>query len=264
MKRPRLPARAPRARRSPRVALLALALALVTGPACAHGPSKKDRDAAEIHYQLGAEALRSGRREEAMRELDEAVAKDPQHAAAHLGRGIVLQLHERNPEAEEAYRRALAINPRLPDAHNALGQLLAQTGRLEAALPEFDAALAEITYQQAFLARCNKGQALAALGRAAEGVVELRACLAQAPRFCRGHRELGRVELEQGHTREALAAFQRYGELCGNEPDPWFQLGLLHLKLGDSDKARDAFERCAAMPEGPVVAECRGKAEALR
>ncbi len=252
-------------RRAARALFLASACAaLASGAACAHGPSQKERDAAEIHYQLGAEALRNGRRDEAMREFEEAARLNPAHAPSQLGRGIVLQFFDRTAEAEQAYRKAIALDPKLPDAHNALGQLLAQTNRQEASLAEFDKALEEVTYPQAFLAHCNKGQALASLGRAGEGLAELRTCLSQAPRYCRGHRELGRLEMALGHTREALGVLQRYTELCGQEPESWFELGLAQLKANDLQRAREAFERCAALPEAPLVQECRDKAEALR
>ena len=41
-----------------------LPLAAAGALSCAHTPSAKEREAAEIHYQLGAEALQAGRREE--------------------------------------------------------------------------------------------------------------------------------------------------------------------------------------------------------
>ncbi len=73
------------------LSILAVPLALATALACAHAPSGREREAAEIHYQLGAEALQAGRREDAMREFDEALRSDERHAAAHLGRVLRLR-----------------------------------------------------------------------------------------------------------------------------------------------------------------------------
>jgi type IV pilus biogenesis/stability protein PilW len=233
--------------------------------ACAHTPSRKDRDAAEIHYQLGADALRSGRRGEAMKEFDEALKYDDRHAPAHLGRGLTFQLAGKTAEAEAEYRRALEIDPALPDAHNTLGQLLATSGRLEEAVKEFDLALDDMTYRDAYLARCNKGIALYRLGRREEGMTQLRTCISLAPRYCQGHRELGRIELEEGRLQDALQSFTRYTELCDRTPDAWYQLALARMRTGDPDRAREAFRRCESVAGAdPLGEECRQKAKALQ
>jgi type IV pilus assembly protein PilF len=244
--------------------LLALAAALAA-VACAHAPSAKEREAADIHYQLGAEALQGGRREEAMREFDESLRLDERNVAAHLGRGIAYQYFGKPAEAERDYRRALELDPENSDAHNALGQLYAVTNRVAQAIPEFDRALANLLYRDAYVARCNKGEALYQLGRRDEGLAELKACLGLAPRYCRGHRELGRIQLAQGRVKEALDSLGRYAHLCDKVPDAWFQLGLAEMKAGDSEKAREAFEKCAGLGvEDPVIEDCRRKVKALQ
>ena len=244
----------------------ALALALVLAlTGCAQAPTRKAREAAEIHFQLGAEALQANRREDALREFAEALQQDERHAPAHLGRGIVYQYFGKLTEAEADYRRAIELDPSFSDAHNALGQLLAQTDRLELAVASFDRALDNVVYREAYVARCNKGQALYRMGRREQGVAELRACLASAPRYCPGHRELGRIQLEEGKVKDALSSLRRYSELCDKVPDAWFQLGLAQMKAGDTDQARAAFERCESIAaEGPLGEECRKAGTALR
>lgn len=243
-----------------RLGLLALAAA------CAHGPSKKERENAEIHYNLGTDALRGGRAQDALREYDEALKLDEQFADAHMGRGLVLEAaFGRADEAEREYRRALELRPGYSDAHNNLGQLLARSGRLEAALKEFDAALQNMLYKEPWVARCNRGQALYRMGRREDGLAEIGACLAENPRFCQGHRELGRIRLSEGKVKEALESLGQYAKSCERAPDAWYQLGLGHLKAGDAEKAREAFDRCVGLgPEGALAQECRRSSEQLR
>jgi Tfp pilus assembly protein PilF len=181
-------------------ALAAAAVALLA--ACAHGPSRADRRAAEVHHDLGVEAVKAGRATEALGEFDAALKLDPGFAEAHRGRGLVLEFgYARLPEAEREYRRAAQLRASFPEVHNDLGQLLAKTGRYEEAIREFDAALQDLNYREPHVARCNRGQALHAMGRREEGIAELKACLALAPRYCAGRRELGRIHLAEGQLK---------------------------------------------------------------
>jgi Tfp pilus assembly protein PilF len=228
-------------RRLPRLAALAAA-SLV---ACAHGPSAKERKTAELHHDLGVDALKAGRFPDALREFEAAVAADDQLAEAHRGRALVLDFgFGRTEEAERAYRRAVALKPDYSEAHNDLGQLLARTGRTDEAVKEFDAALGNMYYREPFVARCNKGLAIYRGGRRDEGIAQLRACVAAAPGYCRGRRDLGRVLLEERRTRDGLDELAAYARFCERIPDAHLQLGLARMKAGDVAGAREAFERC--------------------
>lgn len=232
---------------------------LALAAACAHGPSAKERDSAEIHYNLGTEALRAGRPQDALKEYEQALALDDRFADAHLGRGLVLEFgFDRLPDAEREYRRALQLRPGFSEAHNNLGQLLARTGRAEEAIRAFDVALQNMLYKEPHVARCNKGQALWRMGRREEGLAEFRSCLTLAPRFCQGHRELGRLWLGEGNVKAALEAFEQYARDCERSPDAWLQLGLAHLRAGDAEKAREALDRCQSLAaDGALAGECR-------
>jgi type IV pilus assembly protein PilF len=239
---------------------LALALAAAAASlACAHGPSAKERKAAEIHHDLGVEALRAGRMPDAIREFDAALALDDGFAEAYRGRALVLDLgFGRTAEAEAAYRRAIAIRPIFSEAHNDLGQLLARTGRPEEAIAEFDLALDNMLYKEPYVARCNKGLALHQAGRKKEGVAELQSCLALAPTFCKGRRELGRVLVDDGRVKEGVEELSAYARWCDKVPDAHLQLGLARMKAGDVAGARAELERCRDLGNGTAEGEeCR-------
>ena len=235
------------------------AIAVISLLACAHGPSAKDRRTAEIHHDLGVEALRAGRFPDALRELDAALATDDDMAEAHRGRGIVLDFgYGKLDDAEKSYRRAIAIRPSYSEAHNDLGQLLARTGRYDEAVHEFDLALENMLYKEPFVARCNKGLAIWRSGRKDEGLSLMRACVAQAPAYCRGRRDLGRVLLDEKRTKEAVEELSAYARYCEKIPDAHLQLGLARMKAGDVAGARDEFVRCRELGDGtPDGEECR-------
>jgi tetratricopeptide (TPR) repeat protein len=120
-------------------------------------------------------------------------------------------------------------------------------------------------YKEPWVARCNKGQALYQLGRRAEGIAELKSCVVQSPRYCYGHRELGRLLLAEGRIQEALESFERYASACERAPDAWYQIGLARLKAGDALKAREAFQKCEGLGgDTPLAADCRKSREMLQ
>ncbi|HYG67022.1 MAG TPA: tetratricopeptide repeat protein [Anaeromyxobacteraceae bacterium] len=242
------------------IAVLAAALG------CAHGASKKQRQAAEIHHDLAVEALRAGRVQEALKEFEAALASNERFPEAHRGLGLVLDHgFGRAADAERAYRRALELRPDYPEAHNDLATLLARAGRLDEALAHFDGALANMMYREPWVARCNKGQALYRAGRHAEGLSEMKSCVAANPRFCAGHRELGRIHLDEGRVKEALESFGAYARHCEGTADAHWLLGLARMKTGDVVEARAAFARCEELGGGTAVGEeCRRSRELLQ
>ncbi len=246
-----------------RLAALLAALAL---SACAHGPSAKERKTAEIHSDLGLEALQKGQAQDALREFDKALAADPDMPEAHLGRGLVLEYaFNRLKEAEAEYRKALAARPNYPEAQNNLGQLLARTGRPEESLQLFDDALSNAFYREPWVARCNKGQALHRMGRTDEGLAEMRSCLTIAPRYCGGHRELGRILLADGKVKEGLDELGAYVRHCDQVVDAHHQLGLGRMKAGDLAGAKASFERCVELAKGgPAGDACQQSLDLLK
>jgi Tfp pilus assembly protein PilF len=234
-------------------------LAAVATAACAHAPSARDRRTAEIHHDLGVEALRQGRWPDALSELDQALAVDDGFAEAHRARALVLDLgFGRLEDAEKAYRRAIALRPAFSEAHNDLGQLLARTGHTDEAVREFDLALENMLYKEPYVARCNKGLAIFRAGRKDDGLAQLRACVTAAPAYCRGRRDFGRALLEEKRTREAVDELAAYARFCERVPDAHLQLGLARMKAGDVGGARAEFERCRDLGSGTAEGEeCR-------
>jgi tetratricopeptide (TPR) repeat protein len=109
-----------------------------------HNPAK-----VQAHYFLGvvlyeqAEALRKqggdasrGRRlyEEAAASCREAGKLKPDHAFAHVYRGLALQRLDRHALALESLRRGVSCQPNYSDTHLRLGEVLAEQGQKAEAL----------------------------------------------------------------------------------------------------------------------------------
>ncbi len=246
--------------------VVALVVLSASASSCAHGASARDKETAIVHADLGAEAVKAGRAQDALKSYDEALQYDPDLAEAHMGKGVVLELaFGRLDEAEKEYRKAIQLKPGLAEAHNNLGQLLARTGRLEEAVKEFDTAASIMMYREPWVARCNKGQALWRLGKKEEGIAEMKSCLNFQPKYCTGWRELGRIQLQDGNAKDAVTSFETYARTCERSADAWQLVGVALLRSGQVGRSRDAFLKCAEYGEGtPLADDCRKSAEQLR
>jgi spermidine synthase len=105
-------------------------------------------DSAEVHNLLGLALMREGRVEDAIREFEDALAKDSRsmNARANLGQiryeqGAELLGSRRFGEASELLRKAVDLQPDNAEAQNDLGVALASMGRVPEALPHFQRAV---------------------------------------------------------------------------------------------------------------------------
>lgn len=80
-------------------------------------------DAARRSYNAGAQAESVGKIDEALRHYTSAIAFDPNYAKAYLGLGNVYQTRGDPAHAEEAYRKAIAVDPSSWAAMNNLAWL---------------------------------------------------------------------------------------------------------------------------------------------
>ena len=93
---------------------------------------KADPEFADAHVGLGYLHLRLGDDRRAVRSLRKAV-RVADHPLAYYNLGWIYEGREEFERAEELYRRALAIDPTLVDAHLGLASALLNRGRVEEA-----------------------------------------------------------------------------------------------------------------------------------
>lgn len=93
----------------------------------------------DAYLNLGAMWAEAGRYAEVVRLSEEALRHCPRAALLHFNRGVALDHLEHLHEAADSYERALALDPRLADAHFNLAQLLEQAGDARGALRHYSA-----------------------------------------------------------------------------------------------------------------------------
>ena len=133
----------------------------------------------------------------------QALALDADLAAGHVALGPIQMFYERDwPAAEASFRRALALDPNDPMAHDLLGILLTFTGRLEAGVAQ--AAKAHALDPRSPYLGMDLGAALFYARRFPEARSALERTLELEPAFFPARFALARVLDELGMKTEAV------------------------------------------------------------
>ncbi len=146
-------------------------------------------------YSLAVILMHSGRREEALSMLTQAVAANPGFAPLWMAYGNVLQGFGRGPEALAAYEQSLALNPQYPEALINSGVLLREAHRHVEALDRFQRVLLVKPEHETALGNC--GIILTEFKRSEEAVAIFKRLLAINPRYDYG---VGLLAYERLHA----------------------------------------------------------------
>ncbi|HTW71630.1 MAG TPA: tetratricopeptide repeat-containing glycosyltransferase family protein [Acetobacteraceae bacterium] len=153
-------------------------------------------------------------------------------------------------EAEDLYRRILALDPRNPDGLLLLGTVACQTGRRDLAL--------ELTGQAIPVApdtaryQANLGKMLLSLGRTEQALACLRRSAMLDPDAAETQKSLGAALHRAGDTGGAEACYRRALSLEPQFPAALNGLGNIYLERGSYDEATDCYRQALAVdPDYP-------------
>ncbi len=205
-----------------------------------------------MHSNLGNALMAVGRHQEAVAAYNKAIAQQPAFADAHCNKGNALRELQRPAQAIEAYDKAIALNPQLPEAWSNRGNALSDLGRHAQAISSFDRALAlRPQYAQAWN---NRGAALSELGQFDEALKSYAQALSLQPDDPealnnQGHtlREAGQLQASVASFRQALSARPHYLDALSN-------LGVTLQDLGQQDEAIASLRQVLAMQPDHVRA----------
>jgi protein O-GlcNAc transferase len=186
---------------------------------------------------LGTLALQTGRHQQALVYLRQAVALQPADAALHCNLGVACKALGRLDEAVACYREALRLQPDFADAHANLGNALMEQDRNKEAIASYQEAL-RLRPDQAEV-RCKLGNALLLQGRREEAAACFRRVLQAQPDHALAHHNLGIALQEQGRAKEAAACFR---QALRRNPG----LAKTHFRLGNACKDLDRLDEAEA------------------
>jgi tetratricopeptide (TPR) repeat protein len=94
--------------------------------------------------RAGWDAIAAGQAHAAADAFRDALAGDPKNAQLHLGAGMAAALERRDADARDSFERALALDPKLVRARALLGQVLYRMGDVNAAIRMYEALVTEL------------------------------------------------------------------------------------------------------------------------
>ena len=162
---------------------------------------------------------------EARAAAERAIALDETLADAHVSLGAVLAGDEGEAPHREL-KRAIELNPNLPQAHNIYALILTGEARLTEALAEIDQARALDPLSLSI--NTNRGNILFRLRRYDEAVNQYRKVLEMDQNFVRARYGLGIVLGLQKRYDEAIAELQKTAELTKGASVPLSALGYVY------------------------------------
>ena len=126
------------------------------------------RRRARIRMELAVGYFEQGQPNVALDELKQVIAADPTFPDAYNLRGLIYMRLNDIRQAEESFRRAVALNPRDSNVQHNYGWLLCQQGRYDEAQRAFDAAMSNNQYAEGAKTLMTQGLCQAKAGRMAD------------------------------------------------------------------------------------------------
>lgn len=221
-----------------------------------------------VHHANLAEMCRQrGRPDEAEQAARRAVALDPALAAAWNNLGIVLQEAGQYEESRSCLERVVELQPDSAEARNNLGNTWRRLDRFELAEACYREALARMpSYAQA---HSNLAFLLSTLGRLDEAAAEARHAIDLDPRLIDAYLNLADIETARGNAAAALRALDMPGAFAPGHPSALIARTKVLCRFARYDEAlvvaREALDQ---MPENPdarltlaLILQSRGQIE---
>ena len=172
-----------------------------------------------------------------LEEMIKAVLDDP---IGYYELGIAYGELYRYTEAATYFEQALERDSTMADAHFKLGLIFHRNGLHELAV---DHLARSAQYGTQFnRVHFRLGEILYLLNRYDEATIEFGKALEKEPNYLIPRFNLGMSQLAQGHIEVAYLTFQNYAELTVDDPRPYVQMGNIHRRKNELQKAISAYE----------------------
>lgn len=192
-----------------------------------------------LFLNLGIQCTENGLWKEAEEAFCKALELNPNYAQAYSNLGFVLQQTQRFTEAEACLRKALALDAKMISAYNNLSLLLMDTRRFEEAESVLRQAV-RLSPKTAELHN-NLGSVYIETERPRQAEASFRQAVKAKPSFAEAHYNLGCLFKSLGRLEAAEDSLRRALKLHSNYVDAQFALATLYLLRGQFDKGWQSY-----------------------
>ena len=199
---------------------------------------QQDADNVDALIGLGLVERQRGDYEASLAFFQAGLTGHPEHDKLKAHAAAAFRLLDRLDEAESLYKSAVQRDPRDATSMRGLAQIAAARGQYDAAIEYTQTACALDPLNidtRLSLAALNRD-----IGRVAEATAIVEEILAAAPNHPGALIEQGLILRSRDERTLALAAFQRAANL--NRERGWIEAAAEHLALGQTEKARVAYQ----------------------
>jgi Flp pilus assembly protein TadD len=190
---------------------------------------------------LGAIYKTLGHMTDALAAGSKAVELDPKDNQGHNALGVILEDLGRFEEAEASYRLAITLKYDYPEAHYNLGITLDQLGKSEEAETSYKKAIdLKPDYAKAHY---NLGITLNQLGKSEEAETSYKKAIDLKPDYAEAHTHLGTTLQELGRLEDAEASYRAAIALKYDHAQAHSNLGIILYIRGDIDSSIESLKK---------------------
>lgn len=197
-------------------------------------PRKLVRSYERIQAAAAAQGPETGR---AIEELLTLTKTDPGNPYGHYALGNLAYRSGRLALADQAYAKALDLDPDRPGMRLTYGHLLRDLGRLDASEKQLRLAVEQTTADDA-RTRISLAETLVGLRKLEEADTILNAVLEKWPDHVEALAAKGHWLLASGRPKEAIPFLVKAA--AGTDPEPWVEVARAYLGMGEAGQAREA------------------------
>jgi Tfp pilus assembly protein PilF len=200
-------------------------------------------DRASLYIDAANAAMTDGLPATALQDLLDAEKIAPNKPEVYHTRALVYISKGEYPQAIEAEKRAVALNPKYSAANTTLGKLLMDAGKTNDAIPYLLAAANDDLYVEAYKPLTSLGILYYRKMELSEATKCLDKAIASDPNgACLAYYYRGHVHLHQGDFRQAIHDYdQATRRFCAGFAEAHLALGIAYERDKQFDIARKKF-----------------------
>lgn len=213
---------------------------------------EREPEHADALHLLGLVAYQVGRYDVAIQLIGRAVSLAETRALFHGNLGEAYRAAGQMAAAERHLRRALQLDPNMPDANSNLGNVLRATGRASEAIGAFRQAIKlKPTFPEP---HNNLATVLQAQGDLIGAIAQYQHALRLNPRYAEAYSNLGTAYREHKNPEEAIRCYRQALAIVPTHEDARIGLGAVFQAGRKFDKAEACFREVLRLKPDSVSA----------